>query len=235
MGITLKDLDRNCENCKHSVYSNGNQKFICDSERAECKANFRNAEAEGLKYPRNCGGFEVKSKIKKNQKRYILKEDLILQFITAGNSYFVLHSTKTNEDFAFNVKIKKNNTVGAGEENLWFVHDWQGVYLGAIRFNKYIHAFEYKMNENITGDAKRVRDMKSLTYVMNKAYNYESIVNLEAYHTGFCAKCGKPLKEDMLSYTMGFGTYCAQQVKDELFKIIYDEEKIKLGNSKYLG
>ena len=228
MGITLKDLERNCENCLHSIYSNGNEKFICDSDRIECKAMYRSAELDGLKYPNNCGGFEVKTKIKRNNNRYRLNDGLILQFITAGNSYFVLHSTKTNEDFAFNVKTRKENCVNSVQQpNLWFVYNWQSMYIGAIKFDR-DRLFQYKMNENLVEDKQRVREMKTLAFVMSKAYKYEDVENLEFYHTGFCARCGKPLKNEKLQLTMGFGTYCAQQIKDEYFRIIYEETKEKM-------
>jgi len=179
---------KDCKNCENSIVIGNKETPIvkCNSSDYTAAKLFR----ENGRY---CAG-QCKNYIETvKQRAGAISQDKILEFMLAGNSNFILHSTKTEEDFQF--ELNKQQSKDSKNEYIYFVKlvkPNEKIYAGIIIFDNEDKEYKFKQgqNGNIPGNELSIR---SLIFVMNKLYKNEIVGNLEAYHLGKCCYCGKTL------------------------------------------
>lgn len=177
---------KDCAKCINSIIYGNKDNYIirCTSDNYDSKNLFE-------KDDRYCASYCKEYKQSTKKRSGIIKQENAIEFILAGNSEFILHSTKTNDDFRFLI------TANDRKEVLYFVNmiiGSQKIYAGYIKLNKETQEFDFKQGEKgkIQGNELSIR---SLLFVLNKLNKGETVGNLEVYHVGKCGCCGKELYE----------------------------------------
>lgn len=179
--VNIKD----CKDCNKSKFygDKKNYKVICMSDDYTHQDNFKK---EGRKSATKCNGFCKECETEKKRIGYI-EQDKALEFMLMGNSIFILHSTKDNNDYIY--RLKKTQSSKKENEYIYYVYLIKGdkeFYSGVLVKNN-----EYKVLEKNNFDTV---DIKSLLLVLNKLDKGETVNNLEVYNAGYCMKCGEALK-----------------------------------------
>lgn len=182
---------KTCKSCINALAygSKGNMKVKCGSPNYTYQNNFHADKefcagwCEGYKRGelRRCGE--------------ILQVDA-LEFILGGQSEFVLHSTKTNEDFSYELKATDSTLAEHEGKTIFFLtitYNHERIYAGTVWFNSTTKLFEFKQGEKGKIANNNIA-LRSLLYVLNKLYTKDAVQYLIIYHTGKCSICGKVLK-----------------------------------------
>jgi len=185
---------KECSKCANSITygSNDNKTVHCTSVNGKTRELFKE---NGI-----CSAAFCKEFIKCGKNRSgLMSTDKALQFMLAGNSEFIMHSTKTNDDFRFILKAEKANY--DDKKTIYFVSMIKGtekIYCGILYIDD--KTKEIKFSQGTKGEmtADSV-DIRSLLFVINKLINKENVSNLELYNVGKCGCCGKYMtdKEDI--------------------------------------
>lgn len=178
MGIKVSDL-YNCSTCINlsKTPTSVGLTAKCTSSDKKCSELFNKKgtlaakKCNGYKY-RNTGDeedddIEITSNIQ-------LEIDEALDELLSGKCKFILHSTKTNDDFIYRID-KKELTTGKGY--IYFIHimeDGKFVYAGNITFMDKSKTYSYRQGKNGNYEASDVK-IKSLIFVLNnlEKQNYE--------------------------------------------------------------
>lgn len=159
-----------------------------------------------------------------------VEQDKAIEFMLAGKAEFILHSTKTNDNFKYKVerKVKRegNSNHNKGKEKqddndfIYFVHIFENhnkTYAGFIVFDKKTGNFNYYKGKagNIDGTDIRIR---SLVFILNKLVREQIVEHLIIFHTGYCGKCGKKLTT-VESILTGLGPVCSKRLNIPRVKI----------------
>lgn len=183
--INIKD----CSKCVNSlVYGNSADMMIqCISDDYIAKELF---SKDGRCCAKFCSCYAPTKKSRNGE----IKQSDALEFILAGNSDFILHSTKTNEDFRFMLSIHEHKD--KANEYFYFVNlvkASEKIYCGLIWFDKEATEFKYAQGNKgqLPGTSVEIR---SLLFVLNKLYNNDIVNFLEIYSIGKCGYCGKILE-----------------------------------------
>lgn len=200
--INIKD----CSKCVNSlVYGNSDNMTIqCISDDYMAKELF---SKDGRCCAKFCNCF---TPIKKGRTGQIKQSDA-LEFLLAGNSDFILHSTKTNEDFRFILKIEESkDNKGSFIYFVNIVKATEKIYCGLIWFDKESKEFKYAQGKKgqLPGTSVEIR---SLLFVLNKLYNDDIVNFLEIYSVGKCGYCGKML-ETAGDLSKGIHSNCVNKV-----------------------
>lgn len=182
--INIKD----CSKCINSlVYGNSDDMTIqCISDDYKANELFNK---DGRCCARYCSGFVQSSKSRSGQ----INQHDALNFLLAGNSDFILHSTKTNEDFRFMLAVQESKD--NKNKYIYFVNIIKArdkIYCGIIWFDDKSGEFKYAQGNKgkIPGTSVEIR---SLLFVLNKLYLGIEVNFLEIYSIGKCGCCGKAL------------------------------------------
>jgi hypothetical protein len=177
---------KDCLKCNKSlVFGNkDNCKVMCTCEDSQVKELF---ETDGRYCAAYCKFYE-KALNKRDGK---IPEENALEFMLAGQSEFIMHSTKTGDDFRFILNVKKSTS---NENQLIILTSLikasEKIYCGLIYFNKNNQKFEFNQGDKGKISPQSI-DIRSLLFVLNKLYNKEHVENLELYHINKCGYCGK--------------------------------------------
>jgi hypothetical protein len=197
---------KDCRNCSNSlVYGSP------DDPTVECSSNdyvHQKCFIEGGRYcAGRCPGYTAVAKSADGR----IEQNLALRFILAGNSEFILHSTKTNEDFKY--KIKKKESLANENSFVYFVSIIKGhdsIYAGHLTFDESDNTFKFKQGNKGQIQANDLT-IRSLVFVLNKLIRNETVGNLEVFHVGKCGKCGKKLTTPE-SILTGLGPQCCKKL-----------------------
>lgn len=207
--INIKD----CSKCINSlVYGNSDNMTIqCISDDYMAKELF---SKDGRCCAKFCNCFTPSNKSRTGQ----IKQDNALKFLLAGNSDFILHSTKTNEDFRFMLNIQESKDKKGSF--IYFVNIIKAtskIYCGIIWLDKESKEFKYAQGNKgqIPGTSVEIR---SLLFVINKLYNNDIVNFLELYSVGKCGCCGKGM-ETVEDLELGLHKDCNSKVSlDKIFE-----------------
>lgn len=139
-----------------------------------------------------------------------IEQNKALQFILAGKCEFILHSTKTNEDFKF--EMTKQQTKENENKFIYFLntlHGYDKTYAGVIWFNDKTQEFQFSQGKKGQVASKEL-NIRSLIFVLNKLLKNETVQYLDVFHTGRCGKCGKKLTTPE-SILTGLGPTCSKR------------------------
>lgn len=182
---------KDCIKCMYSlVYGNKESYTVkCTSDDYEIQKLF----AEDNRY---CAPFCRCYKPVSKKRDGTINQDKAMQFVTAGNSEFIMHSTKTNDDFRFIINKQLSNNKSNEDKYIYFVNIIRGntkEYCGVMWIDKDTDKFTYSQGKNgkVAADSIEIR---SLLFVLNKLYAKENVENLELYSIGKCGYCGKELE-----------------------------------------
>lgn len=118
------------------------------------------------------------------------------QFILAGNALVTFKSLKTSKHFTYKIKKKK-------DQNIWFVSvaynggERQFNYLGCILPN---NTFKHTKASQVKQEAT---SFKAFAWAWNNLLSDQ----IEIWHEGRCARCGRTLTEPE-SIKAGYGPHC---------------------------
>ena len=200
---------KDCKNCKYSAVFG--EYVNCNSDNFRDRETFR---IHGRYGADNCMSYEQKEE--SIQSGYIRQADA-LEFMLAGKAEFILHSTKTNEDFNFTLirkesKMKSNNNT-EDKEFIYFIYlklAREKIYAGFLVFNEEAQEFRF-----IKGKAGKLepsdRNIRSLLLVVNKLFQHLVVNNLDIFHVGNCGRCGKKLTTPE-SILTGLGPTCSKNL-----------------------
>lgn len=148
-----------------------------------------------------------------NSKHYIIPQNRALDFMLAGHCEFVLHSTKTNEDFQFELNKPKKHS----SRDIYYVEEIKGIlknYAGYITLDDRTGLYDFECGARGTLEPGSI-EIRSLLFVLNKLLKNQPVMNLEVYHVDKCGHCSKALndKEELES---GFCNSClkARQLRN---------------------
>ena len=194
---------QDCKNCTHSVTYG--DLVHCNSDNYSDKEFF-------IRNGRYCAG-NCKSFVKNtnDEQSGLIKQSDAISFMLAGKAEFVLHSTKTNEDFKFLITRRESNS--NKEEYVYFVNivlAREKIYAGHIRFDTNTEEFIFTQG-NKGQSSPKDRNVRTLMYVLNKLIRYESIDTLRVYHVGKCGRCSKRLTTPE-SILTGLGPTCSKNL-----------------------
>lgn len=202
---------KNCGKCVHSISygAMGCKSVECNSEDYTCRNLF---ERDGVSAAIRCKGYTVGKRVPDG----MISQDKALQFMTAGKAEFVLHSTKTNQDFKFSLTRQESRDQGKESENnekkyiyfLNYLHGHEKTYAGVVWFKQDTGEFMFSTGKNGQMSPKDL-EIRSLIFVMNKLYREETVQYLDVFHVGKCGKCGKKLTTPE-SILTGLGPTCSK-------------------------
>lgn len=178
MGIKVSDL-YSCSTCINlsKTPTSAGLMAKCISSDKNCSELFNK---KGILAAKRCKGYkcrnisdedyddvEVTSNIQ-------IELDEALDELLSGKCKFILHSTKTNDDFIYRID-KKELTTGNGY--IYFVHIMEEdkfVYAGNILFIDKSKTYSYRQGKNGNYEASDVK-IKSLVFVLNnlERQNYD--------------------------------------------------------------
>lgn len=141
----------------------------------------------------------------------ILNQEDALKFMLGGKSEFVLHSTKTNEDFKYYV-TRKDSSIN-NLDYVYFVSIMDGnskTYAGHVWYDKDKNSFFFSQGNKGNVSEKNLH-IRSLIFVLNKMMRGEHVGNLEVFHVGRCGRCGKKLTTPE-SILTGLGPTCSKNL-----------------------
>lgn len=208
MALNLTN-NKTCKTCKYAEILGDN--VSCASTDSLKYSNF---ERDGIYCAVYCNGY---SQTKDAKRVGFIEQSKALNYILAGNSEFILHSTKTNQDFKFAVVRKKSRNDKS--EYIYFINVLSGnskIYAGFMVLDNNTQTFRY-----IKGTSGNIEEtdlgIKSLIFVVNKLFRADPkdgnniVQNLEVYHTGKCGYCGRKLTTLESIYT-GIGPKCSEKL-----------------------
>ena len=202
---------KTCKTCTNAImYGNsGNSSIQCNAIDYTYKNNFRQDKEFCAVY---CKGYSRGEASRLGK----LKQDNMIEFMISGNAEFILHSTKTNDDFRYELKSTKSNIKNNGDKTIYFVTITYGtdrIYAGTLLFNDVLNEFQFSTGEKGKISADKV-EIRSLLFVLNRLINKQTVQFLEMYHVGRCGHCGKALttQEDKES---GFHKKCISTLNND--------------------
>ena len=181
---------KDCAKCANSIVygSKDNCTIHCTSLNSIIQDNFKENGRFCAAY---CEGY-----IKADKHRSgIIDEKYALEFMLAGKSEFIMHSTKTEDDFRFRLRAEKANF--DDKKIIYFINSIKGnedIYCGILYFDDKNNEFKFSQGNKGKMTDQSV-DIRSLLFVINKLYNKEAVGSLETYNVGLCGRCGKPIIE----------------------------------------
>lgn len=178
---------KDCSKCINSlVYgSDGNYTIKCISDNYDAKELFN---TDGKFCAANCNYYVESDKVRSGT----MSQDSALNFMLSGQSEFILHSSKTNEDFRFRLNIKKSDSYDNYIILVNSIMASEIEYCGIIIFDKDSETFLYKQGKNGKEAPSSIK-IRSLIFILNKLYRNETVKNLVMYNVGKCGCCGKGL------------------------------------------
>ena len=181
---------KDCSKCKHSIsYGSKDSPTVkCNSENYDVRRQF---EINGKHYASRCASYEEKGSVRDG---FIL--DNYMDVILGGNSDFVLHSTKTNQDFEY--RLKRVDSIIEGIDYLYYLNVKYGildVYAGSIYYDNKEQEFKFSQGDNGKVDETDL-SVRSLLFVLNKLVDKREVQYLELLHTGKCSVCGEDLIDE---------------------------------------
>lgn len=179
---------KDCKNCENSIVIGNKEAPIvkCNSMDYTTSKLFRD---NGRYFAGQCKSYIETTK----QRTGAISQDRALEFLLAGNSNFILYSTKTKEDYQF--ELIKQQSRDNKEKYIYFVSlvkPNEKIYAGIVIFDKEDNEYKFKQGQNGNIPSNEL-SIRSLIFVMNKLYKGENVGNLEVYHVGKCCYCGKNL------------------------------------------
>ena len=182
---------KDCYKCSNSlVYGNkDNCKVQCISEESTAKELFN-------KDGRYCAAYCKLYKQSNKNRNGLISINNAIEFMLAGNSEFILHSTKTNDDFRFKLKITDDSDFE--KKIIYFVNIIKAnsnIYAGTIWFDKENREIKFSKGEKGKISSSNI-EVRSLLFVINKLLNRETIQHLQIYSLGKCGCCGKYIEAD---------------------------------------
>lgn len=133
-----------------------------------------------------------------------LAQELVIPFMLAGEAYMTFKSLKTDKQFTFKI-VKQEKApnkfycyVLTGPNNM---NDY--TYFGTI-YAGMIPQFYFSDKSDLN---KATLSVRSFEYVFENLKKGVHIKDLEIWHMGLCAKCGRPLT-DAESIRIGLGPIC---------------------------
>ena len=144
------------------------------------------------------------------QKHKLAVED-ILTFILGGKAIFTMVNTLTGTRFTYKVKRKKvpNDKFHQTNQPYWVKvltgnnNETDYTFVGTIWKEPTVH-YAHGRNSAITTNAPSV---KGLQWLINNLTTYQWNTNIEVWHEGCCARCGRLLTVPE-SIESGFGPEC---------------------------
>lgn len=134
-----------------------------------------------------------------------------LKFILAGNSEFVLYSTKTKGKFEY--RMTRKNSRDKEDSYIYFLNtkiDGEYMYAGVIWFDEKTQEFKFGQGKNGRVDYRHL-NIRSLLFVLNKLNSGGIPQYCEVFHTGTCGRCGRKLTTPE-SILTGLGPECSKKV-----------------------
>lgn len=185
----LKGL-KDCAKCQYSIAygSKDSPDVKCNSFMDDAKLIFRE---EGRYCAGRCKHFKNRGN---SRSGYII--DNIIEFMLGGESEFILHSTKTNEDYQY--KLRKVESHIKDIEYLYYLnikYADKDEYAGTIYYDSKQQVFKFSQGEKGKINSNDI-SVKSLVFVLNKLINKEQVQHLEFLHIGKCPVCSKSLESD---------------------------------------
>ena len=185
--MRIRDI-KDCKNCTHAIVVNNNGSYDvqCNCDDYAAKKLFK---SNGRYCASKCKSFiEQEKGSRSNETSNLVKQNKMLQFITGGNSYFRLHSTKDNSDYMFYVKG------GQGKFQVYKTNLEENIYCGTlfINFDSKEIVYKYGKDSEVEQDDIGVR---SLVFICNKLLHNEEIKFLEFYHLNRCCSCGSVIPQ----------------------------------------
>ena len=181
---------KDCSKCIYST-SYGSK----DSPRVDCKSSNYDVRQHFKEYGRYCA-----SRCAYFKEKGILRDGFVMDnymdVMLGGNSSFILHSTKTEQDFEY--KIQKVTSNIDDVDYLYYLtirFADDEVYAGTIYFDNRWSKFKFSQGSRGKVESSDI-SIKSLLHVLNKLYNGEEVQYLEIMHTGTCSVCGKVLEDE---------------------------------------
>lgn len=213
MRINLSN-SKDCKNCERSeVYGDNNSPNItCNSTDS---IHYNLFKKDGRFCATYCKGY----KERENKDVTIARQGMIelsraLPYMLAGKSEFVMHSSKTNQDFTYRLTRKESkDSTDDNNKYIYFLnikmgHDW--VYAGVLWYDYNTNTYKFA-----TGKSGKVEpsdlNVRSLLFVMNKLQINEIPQYCTIFHTGKCGVCGKKLTTPE-SILTGLGPSCSKRV-----------------------
>lgn len=209
MGISLvnrKDC-RNCINASICGLDGSGMTIECNSTDS---LHYNLFKSKGRYAAENCSGYR-ESKDESSRRIGNVELNKALPYMLAGKSEFVLHSTKTNQDFCY--RLNKKEKIDKENEYIYFLNikqgrDWK--YAGVIWFKNEENKFYFSKGAKGEIDSNNL-DVKSLVFVLNKLQQGLEPQYCLVYHTGKCGRCGKKLTTPE-SILTGLGPECCKKV-----------------------
>lgn len=140
-----------------------------------------------------------------------ISQDKALQFMLAGRAEFILHSTKTKDNFKYRIDRKESSN--DKYEFVYFInilHGSEKTYAGHMWFDDKTNEFYFSKGAKGQIDPKDLY-IRSLLFVLNKLVKGDIVGNLEVYHLGKCGHCGKKLTTPE-SIITGLGPTCSKNL-----------------------
>ena len=197
---------KSCNKCINAICygTSGYKQVECGSDDYTHKSLF---EKDGISAAVRCSGYTIGKRVPNG----MISQDKALQFMTAGKAEFVLHSTKTNQDFKFSLTRQETKDKEDKEKYIYFLnylHGHDKTYAGVVWFKDETQEFIFSTGKNgkMSPNALEIR---SLIFVMNKLYREETVQYLDVFHVGKCGKCGKKLTTPE-SILTGLGPTCSK-------------------------
>lgn len=182
--------NKDCSKCKYSTSygSSDSPNIECNSTNYDIRKQFK---INGKYYASKCDEFEEKGSIRDG---FIL--DNYNQVILGGKGHFILHSTKTNQDFEYKLTRVDSNIKDI--KYLYYLYikfGEQEIYAGTVYYSNNEQEFKFSEGEKGNVDSNDI-SLRSLMFVLNKILKNKDIQYLELLHVGECSVCGEKLKEE---------------------------------------
>lgn len=198
---------KDCLKCSNAIiYGSMDTPTVnCGSQDYIHRNNF---EKDGRACASNCCGYNSIEKSRDGR----IEQSRALAFMLAGKCQFILHSTKTKEDFKFALTKKISNSSTDKNKFIYFLSTLNGNkkdYGGVVWYDEEAEQFRFGKGKTGNLDPNSL-DVRSLIFVMNKLLRCETVQYLEVYHVGKCGCCGKTLTTPE-SILTGLGPTCAKK------------------------
>ena len=197
---------KDCINCeKASIYGSMDKPNVSCTSSDYVHQNCFKQEGRFCAY--RCSGFKQGGTARAG----MIQQYLALKFILAGKCEFILHSTKTGDDFKY--ELVKKESKDNKDKFIYFLsilHGSEKTYAGVVWFDDKIQEFKFS-----TGKSGKIQptelNIRSLLFVLNKLVREQEVQYLIIYHVGKCGKCGKKLTTPE-SILTGLGPTCSNKI-----------------------
>lgn len=201
---------KSCDKCIHSIIYGcyDNKVTKCNSLNSDTKKIFNENGIFGAAF---CNEYKEVKKVRNG----LINAEEAIRFILSGNSDFILHSTKTKEDFRFILKAERASY--NQDKIIYFTNYIKGsenIYCGILYLDENTQEIKFSQGNKgkVSSDELCIR---SLLFVINKLLNNKTVENLELYNVGKCGCCGKELIEEE-DFSRGIHEKC---IKHSMFDI----------------